>query len=174
MDELTLKLGQAIWDGNVEEADMVLTASPSTINDLVKELGQPIIEFAVDRGHSAIVDLLLQNGGNPNEFVEKPSPLSRAIHKMDDDMVSALLKYGADPDIGRPLISCLTSGLSQENCIRYIQLLIDHGADLNRTYQLFDDPNSLFTVLDSAKDSKVFEFLRGHGAKHTTELSGSK
>lgn len=174
MDELTLKLGQAIWDGNVEQAEAVLKASPSAIDDLVKEMGQPIIEFAVDHGHSAIVVLLLQNGGNPNEFVEGTSPLCSAIHKKDDEMVNALLKYGADPNIDRPLISCLTSGLSPKDCIRYIQLLIDHGADLNRTYQLFDDQSSLFTVLDWAKDSKVIEFLRKHGAKHKSELSSNK
>lgn len=84
------------------------------------------------------------------------------------------LRHGADPNIARPVISCLAPGISQEHSLKSLQRLIEHGADLNRTFDLHGDSNSQFNVLDWAKDSKVIGFLRSHEEKHANELSSTE
>lgn len=54
-------------------------------------------------GHPPLVELLLAHGANPNALNDRgQSPLAGAIFKNEQDVVDALLKGGADPDLGTP------------------------------------------------------------------------
>lgn len=54
-------------------------------------------------GHPPLVELLLAHGANPNALNDRgQSPLAGAIFKNEQAVVEALLKGGADPDLGTP------------------------------------------------------------------------
>jgi len=59
--------------------------------------------------------------------------------------------------------------------MQLIKLLVEHGADVNRLYDLYGDKDNQFTALDWAKDSPdIADYLRAHGAKTSAELKESK
>lgn len=54
-------------------------------------------------GHSALVELLLAHGANPNILNDRnQSPLAGAVFKNEAAVVKALLEGAADPDLGTP------------------------------------------------------------------------
>jgi hypothetical protein len=79
------------------------------------------------------------------------------------------LENGSDITIGRPLIGAINL---KEPSIRYrfVELLVDRGLDVNKLYDLYGNPNELFTALDWTSDERVANSLRKRGAKQAFEL----
>ena len=123
-----------------------------------------------------IIRWLLDNGVDVNWCPkDAATALVLAIFACDDDekmfeTVEYLLTRGANPNLGRPLISAL-------NCHRdtlklpLLKLLVKYGANVNRMYDLNGDPNNLFSALDWAS-GKCADYLKSVGAKTAVELSG--
>jgi hypothetical protein len=80
----------------------------------------PVICFAEGNNHPEIVQMLLQNGANPDmASKEGITPMHLAISESSPDIVSLLLKWKADPnlkDIGPPL---LIQACSESRSIRH-------------------------------------------------------
>ena len=92
-------------------AQVMMDGSPAEIVDLLLQHGEdangklPDKEFllihAVRRGRMDLVEVLLRNGANPNvqSPVNKDTPLLIGMMKMDKDLLSLLLRYGADVNL---------------------------------------------------------------------------
>lgn len=73
---------------------------------------------------SALIDLLLRHGANPNaRSWTGGTPLREAISRVNRGTVKALLKHGADHRGALSWASCRDRGL--------VEILLHHGADLN-------------------------------------------
>ena len=95
--------------------------------------------------------------------------LDRAVSCDKGDMVRLLLNKGANPNLGRTLIGAINRKTTEKR-LEYIKILVEHGADVNQSFDVFGDQNNRFTVLDRARDPEVIAFLRKHGAKKYAEL----
>lgn len=121
----------------------------------------------------ATVKTLLDLGFDVNALSgkEQSSALGVAIDKNHYEIAVCLLSRGANPNVSRPLIGALNRE-STENKMAFVKLLVEHGCDVNRLYDLYGDATKGFTALDWTKDPEVVAYLRSKGAKKAAELSG--
>lgn len=133
--------------------------------------GIPFLIKAIDEGSLEIVKVLIDSGFDINvlQLPANLTPLSSAIMGERDDIVEYLLTRGADPNIGRPIIGAINSS-NIDRKLYYLQLLVKHGADLNKVFDLFGSMENQFTVLDWAKDEQVRSYLINNGAKRLGEI----
>lgn len=126
--------------------------------------------FAVDFGWGA-VNALLDAGLDINavNLPERNPAITLAIDKADMEMVSGLLGRGADVNIGRPVIAAMKCD-KKELRLPFVKLLVEHGLNVNKLYDLYGNADDAFTALDWAKDEQIAGYLRSHGAKHADEL----
>ena len=104
-------------------------------------------EFFGGEVKKEMVSVVLDKGADPNVFCDTSntyffSPLTRAIHRPQPDIVPFLLSKGADPNLHlklddsasfNPLMSAVQEacGLLQDIKVDKIRILIDAGSDLN-------------------------------------------
>lgn len=131
------------------------------------------LNVAVLSGDVATVKTLLDLGFDVNALSgkEQSSALGVAIDRNHYEIAVVLLSRGANPNVSRPLIAALNRE-STENKMAFVKLLVEHGCDVNRLYDLYGDASKGFTALDWTKDPEVVAYLRSKGAKKATELSG--
>ncbi|QGJ71957.1 Ankyrin repeat-containing protein [Planctomycetales bacterium 10988] len=132
---------------------------------------KPLLSEAVTKGNPKIIEAMLDHGFyiDPLRLPEKTTPLGYSINYDQDEIIELLLTRGANPNIGRPLIGTLNCN-TLEKRFKYVKLLVEHGADVNRLYDLYGDSNNQFTVLDWANDPEIVDYLREKGAKTAAEL----
>jgi hypothetical protein len=164
-------LSQAIVRSDLDKAKLAL-ASGHHFGDSRGPDSEPWLLRAATKGFVPIISAMLDAGFNINalSLPEKSTALSIAIGFDQDEVVELLLRRGADVSIGRPLIGALNPRKTAERRLRYVELLVEHGVDVNQRYDLFGDPNKQFTALDWTKDPAVIKYLRSHGAKTLEEL----
>jgi len=130
------------------------------------------LSSATRRNNTEIVTWMLNEGFNVNPCTDS-QPLSTAISENQLEMTKLLLSRGANANLDRAIISALNLR-PEETAIEYATLLIEHGCDLNRVFELYGDSNNCFTALDWAdKNPKLSQFLRKHGAKTLKEVRSS-
>ena len=168
-----LNLEDAIWEKDVEKAKLAL-ASGYDFGESQDPRQAPWVEEAATKGCAAIVEAMLDAGFNINalRLPEKSTAISTAIGCDHDEVVELLLRRGADVTLGRPLISALNPRKTPARRLRYVQLLVEHGVDVNQLFDLYGDPSNQFTALDWTTDPEVIEYLRARGAKTAAELKG--
>lgn len=96
----------ACRDGNIARVRvwLWLGASPDGGSDYAA--GPPVTEFrshvdlVADKGNHRLLQLLLEEGGDPNLGSYDSTPLSNAVHNHDAESVKLLLAHGADPRHG--------------------------------------------------------------------------
>lgn len=130
--------------------------SPSWLHDAAKSGIVEMIKVFLDLG----LDI------NKVDHPAETSALVCAINKGHVRAVRYLLSRGADPNIGRPLISAINR--DEPSCaLELVKLLVDHGADLNRFFPWFGDESFGFTPLTFAEahgKTEIAEYLRSKGA----------
>jgi len=100
--------------------------------NFVDKHGYTALDLAVIHNSPEIVEILLENGANPNiKDKNGYTPLHRAIIRYSDKIVYLLLKYKADPNIKdkhgyTPLHRAVI-----EQAPKLVKLLLEHGADPN-------------------------------------------
>lgn len=98
----------------------------------------PLLTLAARKNLPQIVELLLKNGGRPNEIngIADIPPLLEAISGCNENMIRLLLKYGADINIQLP-IDGQNPLIAAHNCPNKIwHLLLESGANPNLRIQV--------------------------------------
>jgi ankyrin repeat protein len=153
-------------------------ARGSNVNALVTSykaghLHAPLIYGAVGGGQPDVVDVLLNNGANPNQPNSGgDTPLLRIIGRDQTEpsirILKTLLKAGADPNLKSssgfwtPLIFAADLGQSQ-----MVSILLSSGADFRATN------SDGLTALHYAENAEVARLLIAAGADRTAR-SGSE
>ncbi|WP_407399018.1 hypothetical protein [Treponema sp.] len=129
-----------------------------------KHVHLKLMHWAVGNKKYEALETLLVLGMNPNVLVEygdyKLSPLYFALfnsrnHGINetDKFISLLLKYKADPNIGRSPLWCFTSAESVKGDLGKLKLLVDNS-DINlEQYGYLDKP--LFMILIEKRSSSL-------------------
>lgn len=122
------------------------------------------LDLAARVGRLGIAGLLLELGLDVNscKMPEEGTPLISAIHGAQLNMARYLLSRGANPNVGRTLIAAINVE-PDELALEFVKLLVEHGADINRSFPWFGDDKLSFTPLSWAemKEKKaIVAYLR--------------
>lgn len=146
--------------------------NPWIITDRQWTNNQSWLKPAVYGGDLKMVTLLLDIGYNIDslDMPVRSTALTSAIAPGHFELVKFLLERGANPNLGRPIIGMINSP-HRDRQREIIGLLVDHGADINRLYEIYGDKNHLMSALDFAGgNEELFEYLVGIGAKSSEQL----
>ena len=107
---------------------------------------------AVQEGRKSNVILLLKHGANPKGRPGKETPLHSAVSENRLEIAEILLKAGADPNQKgflnmSPFVDAVLRG-----DVEFVQLFLDHGADLDEQYPRED--SVFFHLLEDAANEK--------------------
>lgn len=180
LNEIAIELRRALRDGRFADASRICIANPEIVTDYVPDFAGVGNEneawacFGVDVGQKAL-EVLLDAGFNidaVNLFEEEPA-LTRAINDCDVEMVQMLLRRGASPNVGRPVVAAMCCD-RPELQLPFVRLLVEHGLKLDTLYDLYGDASKAFTALDWADEGPIADYLRKHGARTAAELARDK
>lgn len=126
---------------------------------------------AVTDGQRELLEFFISRGCNVNatEGNGGTSAITQAIHK-HPELLPLLFKHGADPNLPktRTLLSAINAG---ENRLELVKLLVENGADVNLVFDLYGDPDSLFTAVQFAEPyPEIVAYLKSKGAKTVPQL----
>ncbi len=147
------EIHDAIVAGDLERVRGLLESDPKLVNDRDTAQSLPL-HLAANRGHLAIVELLLARGADINTGDrEDSSPLVNAAMGNRMDVVRLLVERGADvtarDDNG---VTALISAARQRN-LAMVRFLVDHGAQITDTSAL--GSNCLIIAASVGADSLV-------------------
>ena len=167
-------LGHAIrglYRNQIEEVRRAFDAFP----DLAKQpeiIGSSTwITHAVTNGQRELLEFFISRGCNVNatEGNGGTSAITQSLHK-HPELLPLLFKHGADPNHPktRTLLSAINAG---ENRLELVKLLVENGADVNLVFDLYGDPDSLFTAVQFADPyPEIVAYLKSKGAKTVAQL----
>lgn len=157
----------AMTDGKISSLQVLFDAYEELRSDLDSG-GRPRLAEAVTAPNIEVLKYLLTLGYNVNAVGVPPyggvTALQIAIGRNCLERTELLLRAGACPNVGRPVLASMLTRFSPERQIEFLQLMIAHQADLNRLYSLHGDTNKSFSALDFAPNEKVRAFLANAGA----------
>lgn len=108
---------RAIEDRDVEQVKTILELGANPRLDF------PVVE-SITRGHTVILQLLLDNGANVNEMRQDGvTPLMASISYKRAEAIRLLLAYGADVNVAGTLKKAIQSGEEE-----VVNLLLEYGA----------------------------------------------
>jgi ankyrin repeat protein len=132
MNAMWLDLKRAAFNGDISTVRSLVEAGVD-VNCTDEHGSGTLLTF-----HPEVIRYLLSKGANPNTQTNEngSSVLAGLAFVNEVECVRLLLQHGADPDRGRaesmetPLHHAL-AGDGASSCPELIQILIDHGADVN-------------------------------------------
>ncbi|KAJ5068763.1 ankyrin repeat-containing protein [Anaeramoeba ignava] len=156
---------------------IILKAKTEIIIELIKA-GSPLEEFVSNQTplqavcnpkRFELIEVLLKNGANPNNF-NKPPPLFLAIkQKLKLEIIETLISYGADVKIIYNNSSILHETCKVYPKIDLIKLFLSNGADIN-----FLDKNSpLHYIIRKKNMLPIIQLLVENDAKLDFENQNS-
>lgn len=155
----------AISSGDVRRLRWFFAEHPQYVERWPGGIGG-MLRSAAHHDQIEVAKMLLEMGVNINDaqMPEESTALSSAISFAGPEMAQFLLSRGADPNIGRPIIGAINRD-PEELGLKLVQLLVEHGADVNQTFLWFNDPDVAFTPLEWAQDKpSIAAYLRSKGA----------
>ena len=162
--------GRGVIRNNQEDVRAAFRAYP----ELAQEPDQaiPWVIDAVWQENKEMAELLIECGCDVNATKDNgcTSALSSAIGKGKIDIVQMLLKHGADPNLPgtRTIIGAINA---DDHNLEIMKILLDHGVDVNQVFDLYGNPDILFTAVDfAAGNTEIVDYLRSKGAKTVDEL----
>jgi ankyrin repeat protein len=124
--------------------------------------GQCVINFVAAEGNVKLMGILLEFGENPNRVCKGTYPLISAVRSHRSEMVSYLLKNGANPEIRDAESSTPLIWAAKQNDILMARKLIESGANINSEDRL--GASSLWYAV-RGNDFQVVAMLLNSGAK---------
>ncbi|CAG7563904.1 unnamed protein product [Fusarium equiseti] len=129
-------LAQAVKKGNIELARVLLKYGANA--DTSDMSGNSLLSIAASQDRMDMMKLLLESGTNPSSSnLSGVSVLVDAVNKRKLDMAQLVLDHGANASakdlVGHPVLvlALRDSKLSQNDKIRVVKMLLDHGASPN-------------------------------------------
>lgn len=125
-----------------------------------------LLLIAVDRAWGSIIEKLLKAGADPNRVVGGIYSLELNLPPEDIDIYEILISYGANVDYspedseGSPIETAI-----QFNNLKYLNLLIYHGVNLNRR---LEDGTILDYALEEDSPDEIIETLVLNGISFKT------
>ncbi len=158
-------VGRAIIKGDLIQLKALFAKYP----DEVQRIGVSgnRLYWAVMDSQTDVINYLIDIGVDVN-YRGDSTPLELSIRSPNIQIAKLLLKRGADPNIGRPLISALNCD-DKSLRVPFLKLLVENGADVNQLYDLYGDRTNLFSALDGEKGD-CRDYLLSVGAKSSEEL----
>ena len=161
---------RGIIRNDLAAVEAAFKAFPSLKND--KAVMRPWLLEAVSYNRPEIIEHLLLCGCDINDTDERRSisVLTKAIDTNHYELLPLLLKHGADPNVGdtRALLSAINAN---QRKLETVKLLVEHGADVNLVFDLYGDPDSLFTAVQFADPyPEIVAYLKSKGAKTVAQL----
>ncbi|MCL2888260.1 MAG: ankyrin repeat domain-containing protein [Elusimicrobia bacterium] len=160
-------LASAAWVGDIKMVELLLSHGADV--NMESPGGWVPLGGAVFAGNREIVELLLAKGS------VMPGDILTSSGVIDENMVALLKKHGADingklSDGNTPLTSVLIfkeKSYGPQIAIRYAQVLINQGADVNKKVTIKDDKGKTVTKtpLQLAQSREMKDFLISKGAK---------
>ena len=170
--EIGKQLLYAIEDGESATVRSLCSMNPWLVTDYLW-LGEATwLNTAAKKGRIEMMATLLDLGFNIDalRLPEKSTALSTSIDFKHVDLALFLLSRGANPNLGRPLIGTIKCDIVDRR-LELMRALVEHGADVNRRYDLYGNKDNQFTALDWAESQpEIAAYLREKGAKTTEEL----
>jgi uncharacterized protein len=152
--------------GDVRMVDLLLGAGADiNIRAYSDESGDTALGFAIDNDHDAIIQLLLENGAD----VDLGHSLASAICGTQKSTVHRLIEH--EVDLEAPQGDFYTGGAAihvavNENCGEILELLLEHGANIEAR------DNCGYTALALAvvmRTTKIVQLLLQNGADTTSQ-----
>ena len=168
-DNLTTELFTAIHQGDLESVRKLIADYPDLLNVYIND--QTLLHLAAGYNQREIAEFLLGEGININSTQESntETALDKSVSANNVEMSLWLIEHGSDVNVGKALIRAAIIG-----SIAITQLLLDHGAEVNRCVPTpkFAKPmqNALGFALMYGK-SDVAALLRKHGAMTIDEMA---
>lgn len=166
----------AIVDQDLAEVRRLVQEHPWLVTDRVPESDDTWLQTACRRKNPALVCLMLDLEFSPSPQPGKSGsyPLSVSITLKQKEITEMLLERGANPNIERPIIAAINLHPVEE-AGKYVKILVEHGCDLNRVYDLYGDKDNGFTALDWAKEKPaIAEYIRSKGGLSVVEVRSGK
>ena len=159
---------RAIDSGDVAAVRRLLAEHPA-LKDYSDCIAPSWLHKATRDGASIeMMRMLLDLGLNVNKTDEggQDTPLTEAVGGEHLEAAHFLLSRGADPNLGRPLIGAINIE-SDELALAFVKLLVEHGADVNRSFPVFGSQEVAIEPLTWAEGqgkTAIADYLRSKGA----------
>lgn len=169
-------ISAALKAGDIPEAKRLLNENPHKLDDI--EYLQRRFFAICNTGPLSVVEFFvseLSMSVNACVGIEKDTPLQCAIDGQQFEIAEWLLKLGANPNAGRPIIGAINIKIRgpEELALKYVKLLVQYGCDINQAFVFMGDKSRLFTALDwSGEKSLIGRYLRSQGGKTLDECNG--
>lgn len=162
-DDLDSRLLSAcLSDGQADKADLVLDllnhgADPNAFSGE----GESALYLAAVSGSAEVVRLLLHSGAHVDIELkegERTTPLQAAAsvgHLVAVDVIDALLGAGAQVNIADVNGWAALHHAVHSNCLEAIQVLLQHGADLEAKNKLLQTPLSIAAINDHTEAARL-------------------
>jgi hypothetical protein len=174
LESLDEDLVWTINDNDLNEMIRLCKEHPFLIAERFPVRGGSVLEYAVSSERAEMVDWMLNNGFDSNPTDVDATLLETAIHRGNVVVFDLLLKHGADPNFGRPMIAALNVK-DEDLALDFAKKLMAHGCKINTIYDLYGDEANGFTALDFASERPVLaDFLRSQGGLTAKDVRAGK
>lgn len=106
------------------------------------ELHEALLDACVEGGRQDIAQFIAANDLDPRGHEDLQKPLMVAAHHGNIEVVELLLELGVDVNQKDIQGGCAIWSAVWMNNLPLVQLLLDHGADVEEIYGLYDEENS--------------------------------
>lgn len=155
-------LRKAVLAGDLTEVQRLLEAGADTNPE---DVGAALY-FAAQRGHEAIVGVLIEHGAEVNVVTRFGTPLQIAARGDHVRIVAMLLENGANPDLGGgEKIDTPLHDAAARGAVDAAHLLLKSGADVNRRN---DEGHPPVHLAASKGNAEMVALLREQGASPMT------
>jgi ankyrin repeat protein len=170
------QLQGSIQNGNEPRITELLSGSPDFLSEPPDDFTTWVGLAISENCRLEILAKIVGAGCDPNSRSSSPDKTSALEVAVDNDRIDAiqwLLENGADPNLGRELIGAINFRKTPDIQLKMLTMLLDAGANINKSHALYGDETDRFTALDWSilydVPDQVIDFLKERGAKRLDE-----